>query len=403
VLALVVGSLLGAGGVVAFRRGQSDPSPRAYHRWFDGPTRGDRASDPALREAALEAWTEAAARGDGRSPQKHLLDHPTSPPRVVWAGTVADTAAAVVVQRADITPKEIPGLDEGIPPGSDVWGFLRIDPSGVARIGTVHAFIGGDVPRSGVLGGWVDPDRGLGLLFDLGVPLEMSNGIEVLPDGRYGRTAHPVWFTSAGVSVIKVDSSTPLAGVEVGSKAARPNERYALDGSAAARPKKHLAWSVPHGHGRAPVVPISGLPTAGTPQEVTVRFGDAFLTHLGDEGSVNSYGTGPWAVAGRLADGTSVIVSAFDLDGAARIALLLGSTYVDEGSLDVAKTLPVAVRLPGGRGWVVASPRATLRYRQDGGHWRAAGFEAALVPDVGPGHLDVEVTWQKLRSVVRLR
>jgi hypothetical protein len=322
-MVLVVGALLGAGGVAAFRRGgsASDASARAYHRWFDGPTRGDRASDLALSAAALQAWNEAAVLGDGRSPQKHLLDHPTSPPRVVWAGTVADTAAAVVVQRADITPKEIPGLDEGSPPGSDVWGFLRVDPEGTAKIGSVDALIGDDVPNNGVLGGWVDPDRGLGMLFDLGVPVVWSSRVEVTRDGSYGRVARPVRFMRGGISVVDVGRGTPLEGVVFGPTDAQLGQRSQLPGSTgSAAHRKSLDWSVPHNASRAPVVPISGL--------------------------------------------------------------------------------PVAVRLPGGRGWVVASPRATLRYRTVGGNWHVAGHEAALLPDAD--RLDVEVTRRQRRDVVRL-
>lgn len=394
---IVVPLLLGLSSWALHGRA-SDPLTQAYERWRDGPTQGDLAGDGAVIEAALAAWTRHAGLADAQPDLKHLLDHPTSDPRVVWAGTFGSARAAVVVQRADITPKESPGLDEGIPPGSDVWGFLRVGPGGAARISTVTYFIGGDVPYTGVLGGWVDRQRGLGLLLDLGVRLVTSRRVEVRSDGSYGRVTQPIRFTRAGIHVVDVGMATPLRGVQFGPAKPRQTDRYALPGTGWRSSDKELDWSVPSDENTAPVVPITRMRLAGSAGDVTMSFGDTAGGSVGQDLTTTSWGTGPWSVAGRFADGTTAIVSVLDLDGTPRIGLALGDEYTDQGQLDVDAELPVAVRLPGARGWVVAAPRATLRYRMPGGVWRAAGFEAALLP--GVDRLQVEVTRRGSRQVV---
>ena len=129
---VALSSSLVACGASALRDGDSDSKAQTYQRWFDGPTRGDRAADAALQELVLAAWTEKAGVSDGRRPYEHLLDHPTGPARVVWAGAVADTVAASRRAARRHHANGVPGLDEGIEPGSDVWGFLRVHPDGTA-------------------------------------------------------------------------------------------------------------------------------------------------------------------------------------------------------------------------------------------------------------------------------
>ena len=149
------------------------------------------------------------------------------------------------------------------------------------------------------------------------------------------------------------------------------------------------------------VVPIAGTsPAPSSPAGVVGTVDSATTGRLAAVPNM-SYSTTGWAVAGRLADGTTVTVGAVNAGGTDRLAAVVGTDYTDHGILDPGAPLPIAVRLPDGRGWVVAAPGAALRHRPPGQTWRPGGLQAALLPDAGPVEVEISRAGRPA-SVVRL-
>ena len=168
------------------RSPQTDPVTAGYAAWRSGPARGDLAGDQAFTGAVLAAWAANPAPAD-RPDQAVLADRPLGPARVAWAGTVAGRPTAVVFQEAMVTQEEIPELDDGAGGPSDLWAYARADPDGTVRIVAVDLRISGRMPPAGVLGAWVDADRAVALLLDLGVPTQ-----RVARGDRRSRRVRPV-------------------------------------------------------------------------------------------------------------------------------------------------------------------------------------------------------------------
>jgi hypothetical protein len=176
-----------------------------------------------------------------------------------------------------------------------------------------------------------------------------------------------------------------------------------------------MDWSTRTPDGSS-VVPIAGTtPAPGPPAGVAGLVDWAILGRLAAIPNM-SYATTGWAIGGQLADGTTVLVGSVNAGGTDRLVSLVGPVtaggtdrrvsrvdagYADHGLLDAAAPLPIGVRLPGGRGWVAAAPRAALRHRAPGQAWRAGGFEAVLVPDPGPVEIEVRRS-NRPAAIVRL-
>jgi hypothetical protein len=342
----------------------------------------------------LDAWNQRiGATGDDR----HFLDHPTSDAHVVWAGRVHGTLAAVVVQQADVTPKELPGLDDGGKPAADVWGFMRVDGRR-AVVGTTSLQFHADFPILDVLGGWLDPVVGPALLLDIGVPTQMSRHIEVSPSGQYTRTSTPVVFGADGLTVVDLEPGHDSRGLVVGSAGLSLNDIYQLPGSPLPGRGYEPSWTLPYPTDTTLLVPIAGTRPGPTGSELNDALAQSAINALADLGS--SYAQSGWVVGGVLPDGSTIGATAFRIDGGLRLRVLDDRTYSDRGLFDPRAPLPVAVRLDRRRGWLVASPQARLRYRVDGGPWVDAGTDAALLPDAAT-EVEVDVP-ARPRTVVRL-
>ncbi len=242
-----------------------DPVPAAYAAWRSGPARGALAGDQVFTDAALAAWAAHPAPAN-RPDQAHLADHALGPARIAWAGTVAGEPTAVVFQEATVTEVELPGLDEGAGGPSDLWGFLRPDPDGLLRVIAVSAYIGDAMPTGRPLGAWVDVERAIALLLDLGAPMQMSPALVSGPDGL-SREYEPVEFGPDGAAIIDVDESGPgepyLSAVFVRSDVTRVRS-YGLPGPLPSRqgPATNglaLDWASGVDSDAATLVPIFGL------------------------------------------------------------------------------------------------------------------------------------------------
>jgi hypothetical protein len=118
-----------------------------------------------------------------------------------------------------------------------------------------------------------------------------------------------------------------------------------------------------------------------------VAFG-AFAIDGLSHGQDQSFSAGLWVLAGTVEDRFPITIGPYSLDGGRhwRLGLVYGpyghTRARDAGPLDASAPLPVAVRLPDARGWVIAAPRAELAYRAPGSAvWTQAGAQAALLPD----------------------
>lgn len=367
-------------------------APPKYLSWRDGPTRGELRGDAALQSLVLEAWSRrVGATGDDR----HFLDHATSDAHVVWAGRVHGKQAAVVVQQADVTPNELPGLDDGGKPAADVWGFVRVDGDH-AVVGTTNLQFRSDFPILDVLGGWLDPVTGPALLLDIGVPTQMSRHIDVLPSGQYTRTSTPVAFGDDGLAVIDLEPGHGSRGLVVGSASQPLTDIYQLAGTPLPGRGYEPSWTLPYPTDTTLLLPIAGTRPGPIGSGLNDALAQSAITAL--SGVRSSYAQSGWVVGGELADGSTIGATAFGIDGELRLRVLDDHAYSDRGLYDPYATLPIAVRLGRGRGWLVASPGARLRYRVDGGRWVDAGTDASLLPDAAtevevdvPAHEPAEV------------
>ncbi len=350
-------------------------APPKYLVWRDGPTRGELRGDAGLLSTVLDAWKRrVGATGD----DLHLLDHPTSDAHVVWAGRVHGKPAAVVVQQADVTPKELPGLDEGGKPAADIWGFVRVDGER-AVVGTTALQFHSDFPIMDVLGGWLDPVVGPALLLDIGVPIQMSRHIDVSPSGQYMRATTPVVFGDDGMAVVDLEPGDGSRGLVVGSSRRPVTDIYQLPGSPLHGRGYEPSWTLPYPSDTTLLVPVAGTRPGPTGSGLNDALAQSAINAL--DGVQSSYSQSPWVVGGVLPDGTTIGATAFLIDGGLRLLVLDDDTYGDRGLVDPHAPLPIAVRLDRGRGWLVASPRAGLRFRVDGSPWVHSGHDAALLPD----------------------
>lgn len=184
----------------------------AYMTWRYAGPRGGLAADSAVRDAALRSWD---ARTGMAPDEKALLANALGPARVVWSGDAAGVRGVVVAQSAYVTPHELPGLDEGVEPRHDVWGYLRVGRDGAATVAAVAAYDLASLPYLRVLGGWLDPAHGIGVVLDLGTPAVVSETVEPTSTGEYGRVSRPLVFRPDGIAVVDVADGIGLQGVAV--------------------------------------------------------------------------------------------------------------------------------------------------------------------------------------------
>ncbi len=136
-----------------------------------------------------------------------------------------------------------------------------------------------------------------------------------------------------------------------------------------------------------------------------------FTDTLWEWGTVDpdhSSGQGGWCIVVGIADGTTVIVGEVqeDEDPSQIYALTIAAAGEPVrvqigGTVEPSAALPVAIRLDGGHGWVVAAYGSALAYRTTvEGVWTDAGTDAALLPEDAT---QVRVTHSGREVVVSIR
>ena len=364
---------------------------RAYKEWSRGPARGPRAGDEALHRAALAAWAARTDLDELAEGWSRIADRPVGDPRVAWAGDVLGDPVVLIHQRADVTPREAPGLDEGVEARSDLWISVSVPGVRPAHLTSIHVAQSQEPPHAGVLGFWTNRTAGRALILDLGTDLVYSPGVRPTGGGGYTRDLVPLVFDES-IATIDVGPDVTLGGVKFGPPGPLSLDRYALSSGGHAL-----------GTGDLDETAIAGLqPPTLTPLDLENAFWAQPEPPNSDLDN-GSAGSGSWFVAGNFPDGTKIAFGPRVIDDASRLVLLIrdsdGNRVIDAGP-EPRSGRPVTVRLPEGRGWIVVAADAALRYRTDAsGRWKPAGADAALLPDAA---VAVEVSSNGSRDAVDL-
>ncbi|KXK61968.1 hypothetical protein AWW66_11045 [Micromonospora rosaria] len=369
----------GATGVVHLHRPPAvAPLTGVADLLLDQPTRGDLADDRDWLDEVLATYERT--RDDSPVHGLGLTDRPAGEPHVTWAGTTPAGPAAAVVQRMwsrhdrpsafiRFIGTDAAGQPESL--GSDVFGPPQ-EPFGWAS----RAFLTG-------------PDRDVLVVLDVGDEVEWSPQRVYHTDGYTRTDWRPVRFAD-GAGVVRVPPQ---------------RDRYAVairDGSGTYLTIGNLTDPevVPHDPGLNWRTP----PSAGSqPARFPVEPHGARLDQESHNLTCGNLGRGDrpfnlasatdWMAYGRTPAGELFVATDLKVGGdPVRTVVCIqpvdASTHPADGEViqvygdevDPTAVLPVRVRLPGDRGWLVARKDAALSYLDDDGRWQPAGRHAALLP-----------------------
>jgi len=365
-------------------------------------TRGDLAGDRRLLADVTSAWLDGIEvsyrAGSG------LFDDLRGAPHVYWAGTTPAGAAAVVLQEAHL-PSEAQRGERRVKSPQTLVGLVAIDPKD-GRLKLVgDQFQGYDAAPPGAFR--FGPGDRTVLVVDVGEPLYYSDAARTAPDGTSVREWRRLPVVE-GVAVVRAAGADPAdARVAAGDRAPAPHadpgdllrlvpaseylswgERRSQTGGALRGGGFEYYVHEPH------TLPWkdAGVLRIGTNPRVP-RFPSEFEQVLEDAKAIDVglrySGSGGWVVAARLPDGRTAWVGELqqERDASRLFALVMrpdGSvgTVVPGDTVRPEDAIPVRMRMPDGQGWVVAAYGAELSYRTaPDGRWRAAGRDAALLPD----------------------
>lgn len=367
-LAAGVATVAAGSGASVLLSGDREPTtPDVASPFLDSPTRGDLRDDTAFGAEIRAVWGRHVAGIPGLRGEPHII----------WAGATFDGGrAAAVAQR--IRQRVVSPVGQ-IAYG--VMGFLEQTPRGLEAISLEEMTTQAEIAPAVLLG----TPRTTVLVLDDGRRLEYSENRDYAADGRVSRTFQPLRFERDGAEVLFTEPQTNWirlglrAGVP-GADGGRFVQLANLSQLAEARQRRG-SWRS---------LRIDRLLPGGS-----LDWPDAWhiATHEG-YGDPYGYDFPVGDVSCRIrgvAAGSKFSLETVTLDDM-RIRLFL---MVDRpepqfrGFVDLAARLPVQVRLPGGRGVVVAAEGAALRYRAGGGSWLPVRGDAALLPDAAT---EVEVT-----------
>jgi hypothetical protein len=343
-------------------------------RWlYDRPPRGDLVRDAAYVRQVVEVWDRSHATSLNAS--RGVFRDLRGPSRVVWAGRTPAGPAAVVVQRAVFLAPA-----EGVAPGvGTVVGFVGVDAGGRPRLVADGYRDRKGEPGSLSLAWFVDPDRSVVAVLDLGAPVAWAQGWRYHANGVRDLDWTRVAFRD-GAATVRVDGSRWWDVHVARQPFDEPTSDLLVARDVGARPTgTQLRW----GEDAPAALRIAGLSPSRL-ADPGARFIAAL--HARIRGAVRSGGYPLWNASGRLPDGTEVVVADSRLDGDPSHAYAVLSrgrrtSVVHGGPVDPDAPLPVVVGLPDGRGTVVARERARLEWRSAAASgWRVAGTGAALVP-----------------------
>ncbi|MEV0156893.1 hypothetical protein AB0H57_24620 [Micromonospora sp. NPDC050686] len=375
--------LLGGAAGVAQLAGPPAPAPPAgvAERLLDQPTRGDLADDRDWLARVLASYERT--RDDSPLGGLGLTRRPAGPPHVTWAGSTSAGPAAAVVQRMS---------GDGGRQSVFIW-FAGSDAAGRPEPVGADFLPASDRPTESTRAFLAGPDRSVLVVLDVGGPAQWSAQRTYLAD-RVTRTDwRPLTFAD-GAAVVQVPPQRDRYAVAVRDASGTYLRIGNLIDPRVVPSDPGLGWRTPPGDGRpadrAALFPVA--PHAAGLSLDTVRT----LVGKGDnagEHEPTGAATGlDWMAYGRTGRGELFVAADVRFGGDATRTVVyiepLTSTHPRFGpviavygdEVDPTAPLPVAVRLPDGRGWLVARKDARLSYLGTDGRWHPAGRHAALLP-----------------------
>jgi hypothetical protein len=360
-------AVAGSAASVLLTGGRRLPTPDVASPFLDAPTRGDLRGDAGFLTGVRAAWGRHVAGVPG------LLGEP----HVIWAGTVPfDGRAAAVAQR--VRQREVSSLGQ-IAYG--VMGFVAPTGRGLEGISLEEMTTLADCAPAVLLGS----QRTVLLVLDDGRGIEYSADRGYDAQGRVRRTFEPLTFDADGAETRLLEPQT--GWIQFGLRAGRPGAdrgrfvKLANFSQVVEARRNRRSWRS---------LRIDRLLPGGS-----LDWPDAWhiATHEG-YGDPYGYDYPVGDISCRIrgvAGGDRFAVETVTLDDMRiRLFLMVGRPEPHfVGYVDLAAVLPVQVRLPDGRGVVVAAQGAALRYRAGGGTWLPVRGDAALLPDAAT---EVEVT-----------
>jgi hypothetical protein len=370
------------------------------------PTKGNLAGDQAFLDQVLAAW-KAGLRWSEEA-DLGVYDDRRGDPHVYWAGDTPAGRAAVVMQRVHPhagTEVAVDGagllIAQGLVATDVADGKLKL-------VSTRNPFA--DTPGLADFYQFGRDNRTL-LIVDGGKPLHYSFTVR-MENERYfydWQRARP----KDGVAIVNLPGRTaadPPPDYDAGTKYAyvyagdSPPQGHGLlidddfyDSPVYRRPpaSDYLRTRLidpddePGGEEHRQVWDI-GDPIGWTSHQIVLAWG-ARGCRAGIRPDISHGST--WMISAGLPDGRAVILRDmrnFEQDTTPpQLCAMVGSnrsfdsvTMVDGGTFDPGATLPVALRIPHGGGWIVSRPEAELSFRTaPDGAWQDAGGSAALLPD----------------------
>ncbi|BCL13099.1 hypothetical protein [Micromonospora sagamiensis] len=349
-------------------------------RLLAGPTRGDLARHGDY----LRAVTDLHERARDDSPLRGLgvTRKPAGPAHVTWAGTTQSGRAAVVAQRMRLAE------------GGQV---VLVTFVGTGVDGRPEK-VGADFYGSGDRTGWrsvaflTGRERSTLVVPDVGIEVEYSMGRTYTADAVTRDDWQPVPPPVDGAALITIGPQRDRWTVAVRQRAGAYLGIGNLTDPAGTAPERGwLGWRRPadadHPAARPAYLVLGGSETTGGLPDVTEGRRALAEAPVGDVEpqsppwlgmdwiAVGRAPSGEIIVAGDLRMGTDPVRTLVRLHRPGKAPLVVVGPVVDP-----AAYLPVVVRLPDGRGWLVAQPGATLSWSDGRGEWQPAGRDAALLP-----------------------
>ncbi|SCL23061.1 sigma-70 family RNA polymerase sigma factor [Micromonospora inyonensis] len=374
-----------AGGLSA--AGHANRPPRVTtlaatigERLLAGPTRGDLATHADY----LRAVTELHERTRYDAPLRGLMNarEPAGPAHVTWAGTTQSGRAAVVAQRMRLVEGD---------------GAVLVTFVGTGVDGRPEK-VGADVYGSGGRTGWqsvaflTGPERSTLVVPDVGIEVEYSVARRYTADAVTRDDWQPVPPPVDGAALITIGPQRDRWTVAVRQRAgAYLGIGNLTDPTGTAPERGWLGWRRPadadHPAARPAYLVLGGSGRTDDLPDVTEGRRALAETPVGDvEPQAPPWLGMDWIAVGRTPSGEEIVAGDLRM-GSDPVRTLVRLHRPGEASLavvgpvvDPAAYLPVVVRLPDGRGWLVAQPGAALSWSDGRGDWRQAGRDAALLP-----------------------
>ncbi|WP_086819302.1 hypothetical protein [Allokutzneria sp. NRRL B-24872] len=358
------------------------------------PTRGDLAKDAAFLDKVLDRWRSEAlatlSRAGDRGEDCWAF---TKPAHVYWAGTTPAGPAALVIQPSVTTPETCPMIVQGSP----TWLGLVANGREDGATHVLKMVAGGASSTSPEVFAF-GPGAATLIATEASGAKVVSPRVEVGPDGKKSRRVQPLEFRD-GVAVHQMEAGTYVerefaVSSEVPDEQGRTTKRSlwitdATHDHFTRRPQ--LDW--PHLRGD---LGGSALDDPGRRRLIWNALQQSGMTDPFSPNIDGGDSGGNWMIFAALPDGRTVAVTERFGDSASRLyAILLPGSREAQEKLVRGEKVPhtvvyggkndvragyVKLRLPDQQGWIVASYRASLKYRIGEQDWVSVQGDAALLP-----------------------